>query len=597
MVSNEQIGKRIAALRKAKGLSQEQLAQQLNVSTQAVSKWETGKSLPETATLPLLSAALSHSIDSILLPQELVVLSAIYTDGRQELDVTHFVNQFVTANRLSLIAGGHSFPQALNGDRLKLLLVTYETPAGTYSTYALKDQLLTIDLHSAGYILGAGGRELQLLSANYGNEQASRSVLKKMKHYEHFRWNSFTASHELFPSLIGNEGNDYLLLVYLNGDGIHAVSCAEGEQLHYSPDRSSLYLSEPADQQYIVEGISRLGFGRGMDCSWAGAMTLALTARGIETTYERVMGYSGACWRTAFEPVWDYSSADALVAYDYNQPLCTAYGITPIRATRLEPQQRAAEKLAIQEDLRRGRLPVAINLRVAPEWGVITGYLEDGATLLCRSYFDDETFAELAADPEFQADMRISKGYLYVDHWPYMIIRLGEQSPAPAVLENLYASLRVKLEVMQDPGHSPYATGYKALEVWSEGLLDRQWYAAAADEAYSRRLGVNHFCMMALTDARRSAAAFLRESLSLVQEPRLLAALTEMAELYGRMAGLLEDFYKGLADPAEVRTGGSPRQSWTARQREKQAELLAQIASLEDRGDALARTVLRLAEN
>lgn len=52
MVSSEKIGKRIATLRRTKGLSQEQLAELLHVSAQAVSKWENGKSLPETATLP-----------------------------------------------------------------------------------------------------------------------------------------------------------------------------------------------------------------------------------------------------------------------------------------------------------------------------------------------------------------------------------------------------------------------------------------------------------------------------------------------------------------------------------------------------------------
>lgn len=106
MIVSEKVGKLIATLRKTKGLSQEQLAELLHVSAQAVSKWETGKSLPETATLPLLSAALNHSIDSILLPQKLVVLSAIYTDGQHELDVTQLVNQFVASDRLSLIPGG-----------------------------------------------------------------------------------------------------------------------------------------------------------------------------------------------------------------------------------------------------------------------------------------------------------------------------------------------------------------------------------------------------------------------------------------------------------------------------------------------------------
>ncbi|WP_052429279.1 helix-turn-helix domain-containing protein [Paenibacillus borealis] len=592
MVSSEKVGTRIATLRRTKGLSQEQLAELLHVSAQAVSKWETGKSLPETATLPQLSAALSHSIDSILLPQELVVLSAIYTDGRQELDVTHFVNQFVTSSRLSLIAGDQVFPQSLEGDRLKLLLITYETPAGSYSTYVLKDQLLVIDVHSTGYV--SGGNELQILMANYGNEQANRSVVQKMKHYEHFRWNAFTASHELFPSLIDNEGKDYLLLVYMNSEGIHAVSCAEGEQIHYSPDRSRLYQSNPADQQFIVEGISRLGFGRGMDCSWAGAMTLSLVSRGIDTTYERVMGDSGACWRVVFEPVWDYSSADALAAYDHSAPACKAYGIHAIQADRLEPAQRAAEKLAILEDIRKGRLPIAINLRVAPEWGVITGYLENGTTLLCRSYFDDEIFSELEADPAFQRHMKICKGYLSVDHWPYRIIRLGELTHIPSVLDNLDASLRIKLDVMQSSVHSTYATGYHALEVWSEGLLDHQWYAAADDEAYSRRLSVNRFCMMALADARRSAAAYLQDSLPLVQDQGKLTALSEMAGVYGNMAAMLEDFYTGMADPASLQTGGSPRQCWTVAQREKQAELLALVASLEHRGDTLAEAVLGL---
>lgn len=596
MINHDKVGKRIATLRKMKGLSQEQLADQLHVSAQAVSKWETGKSLPETATLPLLSAALGHPIDSILLPQELVVLSAICTDGQQELEVTRLVNPFVTSDRLSLIAGDHLFPAAWTNDRLKLLLVTYETPAGVYSTYVLKDQLLTIDAGSSGYSVSNG--ELQIIAAYYGNDRMNRNVLAKMKHYGHFRWNQFTATHELFPSQIDNNGNDYLLLVYMNAEGIHAVSCAENERICYSTDRSRLYQADSPNQQYIVEGVPRLGFGRSMDCSWAGAMTVSLAARGIETTYDLVMGHSGACWRVAFEPVWDYSSADALVVYDYSIPACKAYGIHATRLSRLEPQQRSAEKLAILEDIRQGRLPIAINLRVAPEWGVITGYLEDGAVLLCRSYFDDETFAELEDDPAFQAHMEASRGYLYVDHWPYRIIRLGEQTAAPSALENLYASLDLKLKSMQAdaPANSSYVSGYRALELWSEGLLDHAWYAAADGEGFSRRLSVNHFCMMALADARRSAAAYLRESLPLVNTRREQAALEEMTGVYEEMAVLLGDTYQQLPDPAILRSSGaSLRDSWTTRQREQQAKLLERVAAMEHRADALAEVVLGLA--
>lgn len=43
------IGKQITLLRKEHGYTQERLAELLNVSAQAVSKWENGRALPETA--------------------------------------------------------------------------------------------------------------------------------------------------------------------------------------------------------------------------------------------------------------------------------------------------------------------------------------------------------------------------------------------------------------------------------------------------------------------------------------------------------------------------------------------------------------------
>ena len=57
------IGKNICNLRKQKGLTQEELAGRLNVSFQAVSKWENGASLPDVATLPLIAKAFGCSID------------------------------------------------------------------------------------------------------------------------------------------------------------------------------------------------------------------------------------------------------------------------------------------------------------------------------------------------------------------------------------------------------------------------------------------------------------------------------------------------------------------------------------------------------
>jgi len=60
------IDERIQKLRKRKGLSQEQLADVLSVSRQAVSKWESGQSLPEIEKLIAMSVLFETTIDYIL---------------------------------------------------------------------------------------------------------------------------------------------------------------------------------------------------------------------------------------------------------------------------------------------------------------------------------------------------------------------------------------------------------------------------------------------------------------------------------------------------------------------------------------------------
>lgn len=63
---NTTIGKRIAELRKAKTLKQEELAEMLGVSGQAVSKWENDQACPDISLLPQLAKILEVSVDELL---------------------------------------------------------------------------------------------------------------------------------------------------------------------------------------------------------------------------------------------------------------------------------------------------------------------------------------------------------------------------------------------------------------------------------------------------------------------------------------------------------------------------------------------------
>ena len=65
-MTNNDFGKTIVQLRKEKGLTQKELADKLNVSDKAVSRWETGEGFPDITMIPKLSAIFNVSSDYLL---------------------------------------------------------------------------------------------------------------------------------------------------------------------------------------------------------------------------------------------------------------------------------------------------------------------------------------------------------------------------------------------------------------------------------------------------------------------------------------------------------------------------------------------------
>ena len=65
-ISSETLGRRIARLRLARTATQERLAKELNVSPQAVSKWENDINYPDISLLPDLARFLGVSVDELL---------------------------------------------------------------------------------------------------------------------------------------------------------------------------------------------------------------------------------------------------------------------------------------------------------------------------------------------------------------------------------------------------------------------------------------------------------------------------------------------------------------------------------------------------
>jgi len=72
-INPTKVGAQIAALRKEKQYTQSDLGERLNISFQAVSKWERGEALPDTSILVSLAQVLDSSVDNILLGGEKVM--------------------------------------------------------------------------------------------------------------------------------------------------------------------------------------------------------------------------------------------------------------------------------------------------------------------------------------------------------------------------------------------------------------------------------------------------------------------------------------------------------------------------------------------
>ena len=102
MLSQEKIGKFIADRRRSQDLTQKQLAEQLNVSDKAVSKWETGRSMPDNSILLELCQVLDINVNELLSGEK---LSDDNSHGKAEENMMTLMKEKQNSGRINAIAG------------------------------------------------------------------------------------------------------------------------------------------------------------------------------------------------------------------------------------------------------------------------------------------------------------------------------------------------------------------------------------------------------------------------------------------------------------------------------------------------------------
>ena len=122
------IGKFIASCRKEQGMTQAVLAEKLGISDRAVSKWETGKSLPDSGIMLELCELLKINVNELLSGERIMAESY---DKRAEENLLEMRREVEEKNRLLLrteyLIGG---PATVAGLLLCFVASYVDMPAG-----------------------------------------------------------------------------------------------------------------------------------------------------------------------------------------------------------------------------------------------------------------------------------------------------------------------------------------------------------------------------------------------------------------------------------------------------------------------------------
>lgn len=175
----ETLGKRIVAHRKRLGLTQDQLAEKMGITAQAVSKWENDQSCPDISALPQLADIFGITVDALLgrestkepeleapaqeKPQKEPIFEAVVVDDNEEDDKHHLEFHFNGGKKsyigpaVWVIAVGLFYlANLLCGWGLSFWEVLWPTSLVTFGLFHLRSKALFLSLSCilvGGYVI------------------------------------------------------------------------------------------------------------------------------------------------------------------------------------------------------------------------------------------------------------------------------------------------------------------------------------------------------------------------------------------------------------------------------------------------------------
>ena len=337
------------------------------------------------------------------------------------------------------------------------------------------------------------------------------------------------------------------------------------------------------DGRVWIEGVPKLGWGTGRECTFAGALEAALGVSDHPYGYTDIMGFTGLAFRARWfagneESRWCPSSTVGEMPEEIEAfSKATGWPLRPDFVRPDDADHMARVTAEFVKSVERGRPALAYEPKLNMD--VVFGYEGGGKILLLRDYFRPD-------DPLKLAPSELG----------FLVIFIGEHTEAlptrDAFVKGLQIAVRNWDRERFTTGPGEYWYGEAAFDDWIGDIAAAE---TLTEEERKQLFMVNWWNFEALADARAPATKFVRDHVELLgleaeKALRRAAALWEQELATLAPAFSQHDAFLGPWTDMSI-------EDWTPEVRARERELLTQARDLDAKALAEIAKALALADS
>jgi hypothetical protein len=300
-------------------------------------------------------------------------------------------------------------------------------------------------------------------------------------------------------------------------------------------------------EQTILLGVPKVEYSGDGITPFPRCLKACANYLGMDVGYDYVMAASGAAFRLTWDTkAWNFGNVDVIFTFD-DPSSVYRFGIESLgcdyNLIGRTPRTEKADFISfIKAKINAGYPCIALGVIGPPEACIITGYRDEGNTLLGWNFFQDNP--EMAAGVTFD-----ESGYFITDKWwentdTKAVMSLGvktkDKFTPKLILQNA-------IEAMTGRNWKHYAKGIFAYDAWAKAVLnDENFPPNAILPILAERLMVHGEAMDCIADGRYNAASYVKGLVEIYPHQKekiekVSALFMQVHHTFGKMNDILGD--------------------------------------------------------